>query len=546
MSTDALVVSEQAPAVDLMTDVIVVGSGPGALAAAIEARLAGWEVIVAEPTGTLGGPEAERSGLMWLPGRGIVGDDYASARDYFDRVVGNFDAASPPGRRMACLNNTDELAAWLTGLGVELTATDLPDHHELPGWRASGRVWAPRGFDASVIGQLADQLPGVRSVARAQNVVGRSVATLTSIGGRRVSGGSAVVAALLAACQRLQAMIWWNAAPRRLLVAGDRVQGVVLERAGRAVRLYAGHGVILAQGGFEGDPATRREYLPSSPRVSRTIGPRRSEGARIINWALEHDLQLAGLDRLWTVPGLWDPAGATWDASEALAAPHGILVGLDGQRFVDETGDQAAICRGLAARGEEGAWLVIDAEHRRRVRLGPFAPGRLPNTPERESMVVTARTLPELAWKTGIDAAGLEASVARFDSFAEQGRDEDHHRGESGLSRARSEQTSGVRRGGVVSTALERRTNRPANPALGALSKGPFHAVRVVVGDRGTKGGLVTDEQARVLRADGTVMDGLWAVGSASASVCGDGDPAPGAALTEALVFGRLAGRSVR
>lgn len=547
MSTDALVVAEQAPAVDLMTDVVVVGSGPGALAAAIEARMAGWEVIIAEPTGVLGGPEAEGSGWMWLPGRGIVGDDYATARDYFDRVVGNFDVTSPPGRRMAYLNHTAELAEWLIGLGVELASTTAPDHRELPGWRSWGRVWAPRAVDATMIGQLADQLPGSRPSTVPHKVVERSVATLTSIGGRRVHGGSAVVAALLAACQRLQAMIWWNAVPRRLLVSGGRVQGIILERAGRVVRLYAGHGVILAQGGFEGDPTARREYLPSSPRVSRTIGPRRSEGALIIDWAGEHDLQLAGLDRLWTVPGLWDPAGTTWDATEALAAPHGILVGLDGQRFVDEAGDHQAICRGLAARGEDGAWLVVDAEHRRRVRLGPFAPGRLPNTPERESMVVSARTLPELAWKTGIDAAGLQASVARFDDFTQRGVDEDHRRGAGGLSRARSMgYTSGGRRPGVVATARDRRSARPGNPGLGALSKGPFHAVRVVVGDRGTKGGLVTDEQARVLRSDGRVLDGLWALGSASASVCGDGDPGPGAALSEALVFGRLAGRSVR
>ncbi|EPH06001.1 hypothetical protein HMPREF1531_00649 [Propionibacterium sp. oral taxon 192 str. F0372] len=532
------VIPDQLPAADQMTDLVVIGSGAGALTAAIRARLCGWEVLLVEPSETLGGPEAYGPGFLWLPGRQISGDGYASARDYFDRVVGDFDATSTAPRRLAYLNNTAPLAEWLTGLGIELSNAGLPDNRpEVPSARTSGRVWQPRPLDASAIGQLADRLPqgrGDEDVSLGR--FGRSVQQLSAMSGRRrLNGGAALIAGLLAACQRLQVSIWWNACPQRLLVsASSRVHGVVLERSGRVMRVFAPRGVILAQGGFEADARTRREHIPASPRTARTVGPRRSEGARHVEWAAELGLQLGGMDRLWPVPALWDPAGQAWDATAALAAPHGILVDASGRRFVDETGRPDEICRALSRCGDDGAWLVIDQDHRRRNRLGPFAPGKLPNTPERETMVATARTLPELAWKVGIDVAGLQATAERFDDLVASGHDDDHGRGEGALERPRT---------GVVPAA--RRKHRNTNPSLGALSKGPFHAVRVVAGDRGTKGGLVVDENARVLRTDGNVMDGLWAVGSAAASVTSDMDPAPGAGLSEAMVFARLAAASI-
>ena len=86
-----------------MTDVVIVGSTPGALCAAIACRQAGLEVLVAEPSGQLGGIAATRGGRLWLPGRdGPTAEDYASARDYIDRVVGDFEPCSSAPRRHGC------------------------------------------------------------------------------------------------------------------------------------------------------------------------------------------------------------------------------------------------------------------------------------------------------------------------------------------------------------------------------------------------------------------------------------------------------------
>ena len=117
--------------------------------------------------------------------------------------------------------------------------------------------------------------------------------------------------------------------------------------------------------------------------------------------------------------------------------------------------------------------------------------------------------------------------MARFNGFCRTGIDQDFGRGNSAYDRYYGDPLV-----------------RP-NPNLGPLEKGPYTAVRVVPGDLGTKGGVVTDADARVLRADGSVIEGLYAAGNNSASVMGRTYPGPGSTLGPAAVFGYLAARHV-
>lgn len=536
----------QRPAADQMTDVVVIGSSPGGLAAAIACRQAGWEVLVIEAGSRLGGRDASGAGQLWLPAHaGLPDDDYAAARDYFDRVVDDITPASSAPRRHAFLTGTAPLVDWLADLGVQLHPQKVGDHYpQIPGGRACGRVLAPQPTDASVIGQLAALVPtglpgGVETLVDKLEHGAREMGGVAR-GRRTAHGGEALVVGLLAACQRLQVNIWWDARALQLVTSApdpaheagtpspqtaSRVTGVVVQRGGRALRVLAGQGVIIAQGGFEGDGSTRRQYLPVPSRSAWTIGETRSDGVRLLEWADTLGLQLGGMGDAWWRPGLWDPEGRVWDAEQALAAPHGFVVDATGRRFANEAGAGNDFCRALYARlrqlGPESAtWLVVDADHRRRYRLCDLAPGRTPRSAELSGLVVRARTLPELAWKIKVDAAGLQATADRFDRFAETGVDVDFGRGASPADIARGD-----------------RTHRP-NPCLGAVQRAPFHAVRVVPADLGTKGGLLTDECARVLRVDGP-MPGLWAIGSAAASVTASADPAPGTGLAEAMVAGR-------
>ncbi len=128
----------------------------------------------------------------------------------------------------------------------------------------------------------------------------------------------------------------------------------------------------------------------------------------------------------------------------------------------------------------------------------------------------------ELASKIAVDPSALAATVERFNGFAREGVDRDFQRGR---------------------TVYDRYYSDPSvkpNPTLAPLERGPFYAYKVVPSDLGTKGGLITDEHARVTRDDGSVIDGLYASGNATASVMGHTYPGPGATIGPAAIFGYL------
>lgn len=542
------VVLDRGPALDLMTDVVIVGSSPGALCAAIACRQQGLEVLLIEQSGQLGFSSGDPDGKLWVPcGTDLDGDDYASARDYFDRVVGDFEPCSSAPRRHAFLTGTAALPAWLTWLGVALQPDPSSDYYpDVPGAVRQGRVLRPRSVDTTTIGQLAEFLadrsdPADGGIVDKLGKTARQVGQFAS-GRRRATGESALTAALLGVCQHMQVNIWWKSAVKELLTADEdrhssacprqRVIGVAVERGRRSVRVLAGYAVLLGEGGFGGNAALRREFLPFPSRTDWTIGPAAQQGAQQLQWAENMGLELAGMGYAWWRTGLWAPGVQTQDAGYSLARPHGFLVDHSGHRFTNEAARPADLCRALYARfndcgPQSSFWLIIDSTHRKHYRLGNMDPGRLPRNAEKSGLVVSAETLPQLAWKIKVDAAGLESCAARFAHLCESGTDEDYHRGARTAERAMGDPKAG------------------ANPCLGAVENPPFYAVRVVPADVGTKGGLLTDEFCRAQTADGEALPGLWAIGSSASSVTGPTDPAPGTRLAEAMVGGRTAAQSI-
>ncbi len=125
-----------------------------------------------------------------------------------------------------------------------------------------------------------------------------------------------------------------------------------------------------------------------------------------------------------------------------------------------------------------------------------------------------------------MDTDGLVKSVARFNEFAAAGKDSDYGRGDSAYDRYYGDP-------------------RLPNPNLAALDRPPFYAVKIVPGDLGTKGGLRTDDRARVIREDGTVIEGLFAAGNASEAVMGRSYAGAGATIGPAMTFGYIAARTM-
>ena len=137
---------------------------------------------------------------------------------------------------------------------------------------------------------------------------------------------------------------------------------------------------------------------------------------------------------------------------------------------------------------------------------------------------VRADSIAELAERIGVPADALEATVERFNGFCETGVDQDFGRGE--------DEYDTFFAGG-----------EGPNKALTPCTQPPYYAARFVLSDLGTKGGLVTDSAGRVLREDGSVIEGLYATGNATAPVMGRCYPGPGSTIGPAFVWAYIAAR---
>jgi 3-oxosteroid 1-dehydrogenase len=136
-------------------------------------------------------------------------------------------------------------------------------------------------------------------------------------------------------------------------------------------------------------------------------------------------------------------------------------------------------------------------------------------------------TIEELAGELGVDPATLKSTVERWNRFVLAGRDEDFQRG---------------------ARAYDDFLGDPffkdgPNKTMGKIEQGPFYAAEVIPADVGTYGGVVTDVHARVLKTDGSPIEGLYACGISTASPFGGVYPGAGASVGPSMTFGWIAAR---
>ena len=133
-------------------------------------------------------------------------------------------------------------------------------------------------------------------------------------------------------------------------------------------------------------------------------------------------------------------------------------------------------------------------------------------------------TWESLARACGIDGETLNATVARYNAMAREGRDLDFRKGETAYNRVQGDAGSGH-----------------PNPCMAPLERPPFYAVRIVMGSLGTFAGLRCDANARVLDARGQAIPGLWAAGNDHSSLMAGHYPSGGITLGPAMTYGYLA-----
>jgi 3-oxosteroid 1-dehydrogenase len=537
-------------------DVVIVGSGAAGMTAALTAAHLGLSALVIEKAAVFGGSTARSGGGIWAPGNAVlraagVADTPEQARAYLAYVAEDV----PEESREAFLEAAPamlDLVLAMTPLKFTWVPGYADYYPEAPGGLAPGRSIEPVPSDGRKVlggelGHLArPYLPTPVAVTQAEyrwltlgrhpralRVAARVAARALRarlLGQRALGLGQALAAGLRAGLLQAGVPLWLDTALDGLEVTDGRVTGVRATRDGEPVLIRARRGVLVASGGFERSEEMRQQYQRSPIGTEWTTGAPGNTGDGI-RAGLELGAAVGLMDDAWWGPSIPLSGGPYFCLSER-NLPGCIMVNGAGQRFVNESAPYVdavhAMYDGHTPENPHiPAWLVFDQRYRDRYVFAGLPPHRpLPRRWYAAGAVVKADDLAGLAAAAGVDADGLVKSVARFNEFAAAGKDSDFGRGDSAYDRYYGDP-------------------RLPNPNLAALDRPPFYAVKVVPGDLGTKGGLVTDARARVLRPDGTVIDGLYAAGNASAAVMGRSYAGAGATIGPAMTFGYLAVRDM-
>ncbi len=539
---------------DHEVDVLVAGSGAGGMTGAIAARDAGLSALLVEKAAFFGGSTALSGGGIWIPDNPVLraigrGDDRDDVRRYLKAVVGD---RVPQARLDAYVEHGPAAMEMLHRVSRHMDFTWCPDysdyHPEAPGGRPRGRTVEPRPIDAKLLGEdekhlLKANLPAplglwfTGSEGRRLMMFMRTWSgkwTLRIAAWRVVSNlflrrhmkalGAALTVRLRLTMKDLGIPLWLSSPVTELIVEDGRVTGAVVEHDGRALRVRARHGVLIATGGFDHDPELRKEHLPALGQDDYSAGAAANVGDGIrIGQRAGADVDL--MDDAWWMPSVRLPDGSIFPLVSERCIPRMVIVNRHGERFTNEAAPYVNFVHAQLEGGHVPAYEIFDATARSRYQFAGIMPGQpFPKDWYRTGLVTRAATLTELADRIGVPADALRATVERFNGFARNGRDEDHGRGDSRYDHYYGDPTL-------------------PNPNLDEIGRGPYYAVRIEAGDLGTKGGLVSDEHGRVLRADGTVIEGLYTTGNASASVMGNEYAGAGATIGPAIAFGYLAAR---
>ncbi len=520
---------------DFECDVLVVGSGGGALTGAFVAASEGLDTLVIESTDRFGGTTCYSGGAVWLPGnqanaRAGLDDSNDIALDYFQRVVGD---ETPADQQYAFVRNGPNVVAYLErSPRIRFEWMAFPDYYGDLGCPPAH----PRGRDVIVHPLPTAELGPFANLVRPS--MPADVAGLPDPD--TLGGGRALVGRLLLACHDAGARFLRNCEMDALVVENGRVIGAGVTHENRRALIRARRGVLLAAGGFDRNQAMRDEFGLAG-RADWSCGAPGGTG-KAIRAGMAVGAATGLMDECWWMPGLIQPYGR---AGFIASVNGGIMVNGAGERFGNETGPYDRFGRRMRAGDATGVphvpcWWIWDST------LGPSVPAAYTSLPvldraayEAAGLWKRADTLAGLAARIGIPADGLARTVDRFNGFAETGTDEDFHRGETPYDRYIATELPAM-------FGLDQRF-RPGtpNPCLIPIAQAPFYAAQVALGDLGSKGGLKTDAAARVLRPDGTAIEGLYAAGDTMSSVTGRAYPAPGSPIGTCMVFSYLAAKDM-
>jgi succinate dehydrogenase/fumarate reductase flavoprotein subunit len=555
---------------DHVVDVLIVGSGGGGMAAALTAHASGLDTLVVEKSSHFGGSTALSGGGIWVPGapaqrrEGYVPDSEAVVgylRKITDGLVSEARIRQYVESAPQMLEFFEQLSGWFEFVWKPGYADYYP---ELPGGSELGSTINVPPIDLRKLGSDEEQLlkplalapkgiwlgpKELRTFYRIrQSWAGKGVllkliwrmVRARVFNERMAAIGQSLAARLRLAMRERGIPLWLDSSMAELLTDADgSVTGAVLERDGGKQRIGARLGVILASGGFDHDLAWRKEQLPVVDQDWSFGNPAAMGDGIRAGQKVGAGTDL--LDEAWWFPAIQWPDGRMQFMLNERMMPAQFIVNGEGERFINEAAPYMDFGHAMIDGQKSGithipCWLITDYRSWNRYVIGGHLPiPKIPGAPVptgrkvppawlESGVVKAAMSWDDMATKIGVPARQLSETARRFNELARMGHDDDFNRGDSVYDNYYGDPTL-------------------PNPNLYPLGDPPYYAFRIVLGDLGTSGGLRTDEYARVLRSDDTVVRGLYAVGNTAAPVMGRSYAGAGATIGPAMTFGFVAAK---
>lgn len=541
-------------------DWVVVGSGGGSMSSSLLMRQAGKSVVVLEKSKFAGGTTCKSGGVIWLPNNPFMDsgeDSVEQGITYLDAVVG--DDSDAPGttheKRLAYITEGRQMLDFLIRQGVKLRRGSQfwPDYYdELPGGCKTSRTVVAEPFNKNELGDwsprlrkgmlempvLLDEGMKLPSASKRKKFAfyaktGAKIVAGKLTGKHWVTAGAALQGRMLQAVLKAGVDIRLETPAKQLIVEDGRVTGVDTLKDGKPWRVGARLGVLVNAGGFAKNQEMRDKYMPGTRAEWSMVnecdtGDMHREMERLGGVLAQMD-EMVGF-QMTRAPG-WEGEYVAPGAQSVTAKPHAILVDQSGVRYLNEGGSYEEYCERMVKRNRTvpaiPSWAILDQQYMDNYALANGGAGKkIPPEWLKSGYLKQATSILDLARLIDVDPMALKKTVDRWNAMVDKGVDEEFHRGE----RAYDEFLGDLRKEKQFRT-------------LGRIDQAPFYAVDIVPGDVSTYGGVVTDANSRVLKADGSPIEGLYACGVSTASPMGRVYPGAGASVGPSMTFGWIAAK---
>lgn len=482
---------------DHEADVVILGYGGAGACAAIEAHDAGAKVLILEKLAVGGGNTAVSSGGFMIP---------KSEKDAYTYLSSTF--------KFADSEMDDELLKTFCkeAVGTKAFIEGLKPETKL-------MVYGYAGFKT---------LPGADTIEKFRIV------------GKRRGGDSLFDQYRYAVETVRKIQVLYETPAMELIRHKGAVVGVVAHSNGKTIRVKANRAVILATGGYEFDPQSLRTFSLGTQILALGSPGNTGDGLR---------MAMTMGARLWHMTCYSCPLGVAVPGLKAamqinMLAPSHIWVDQDGKRFVNEKGIDSHTCLYAVNQMDPvkhrypriPCWLIFDEKAR---KAGPIVGGATSgyainregykwskdNSAEIASgIIVSAPTIPELAKKIGVPPEALEATVQKWNTDIQFGKDTEFGR--------------------IIQRPANYKTvqiGREAPKVSEPLGEGPYYAAKLLPTLLNTQGGPKRNLRGQVLDPQDKIIPRLYVAGELGSMW---GNIYQGATNNaESIVFGRIAGR---